>query len=194
MVSFRAPANYNSNDDSSALLAGQQIRNRGATGTDGTENVTLSLTGGPADFSFADVSLSLGGGTSVTSNHIDISDSIDSDPNTVDQPYVVTVSITDSVGNTASAAYGFDILGNAPTMEWAAAPTLLNAEDDEDGATAGLQARLFNSGGDFMSNGGSVSLWSADGWGHSDSERRGSHGGMSSRFGVKSGQWGCEHS
>ena len=148
---------YSGADDSSTLIAGMQLRYTfQTTGTDGTETVTYSVTRGGAET--ASGSLALNGSQSVTSAHTSTDDSLDSDDATVDTPYLITASVSDSVGNTASVTYAFDVFNNVPSIAWAPTPdSLLSSEDD---LTAGgeLQTQFFHNGTGFYSNGGTVRL------------------------------------
>ena len=91
-----------------------------------------------------------------TSAHTSTDDSLDSDDATVDTAYLITASVSDSVGNTASVTYAFDVFNNVPSIALAPTPdSLLSSEDD---LTAGgeLQTQFFHNGTGFYSNGGTV--------------------------------------
>ena len=152
------------NDSSPASLGGlagfQQRFTVNTTGTDGSETVTLTFSGGFEGAVVPDVqSLELSSANgSVTTANLTFTDSKDSDEATVDAPYVVTISSTDAVGNTGTASYAFDVFQEIPTIAWNIPPSsVLNSSNDEDPA-AGLQDFLFNTGSAFTINGGSVSL------------------------------------
>ena len=82
-----------------------------------------------------------------------------SDDATVDAPYLITASVSDGVGNTASVTYAFDVFNNVPSIGWAPTPNVFCSQDEDDLTVGGeLQTQFFHNGNGFYSNGGTVKL------------------------------------